>query len=570
MSAKIKIQERHGLFGCFSTRRRATATFLADTLTAICPILWSGAFLLSSPAQAESVDPDIVALRREVAEMRSELRKMRRAIGSAHPAVPADHGGNSSLASAVTHSHDWNGVPEPGIRFVAAKATPVFAGPPVIRRTPPDSGIVSSWKDFRAATARSEVVQVGGLRVGFPNGRPTIATEDGRYAFSTGLGFQEDFGGYLGMASRGGEPKGRFPGFTENARRMRLFLTFRYKDWVANVTPDFGSGTADGKVGLYEANLNYAGLRNTELTVGYYEPRESEESAERSGGLTLLERPSIIDIVRNIAANAWRFSVGGLHYEKQWFVSAWFTGQQYGDRNIDTTISDSQTGVVARAVGRPYVSRDIDVMVGVGTSDSFKRNESASGRVFRMSPPTGNVPLSQDHLLTASIPNASSVWSVGPELAVRWKRLLVKGEYFHIGVNRSPLAGLAQPSLGFDGWYVTASYTLFGHARAFDVKRASFLPPGVTEDFDPFQNHWGAMELSVRWDETNLNDHPGTLTGFRGGRSTTWESALNWYLNQHFRLALDYSHFSVSRNSQSFNILGRSGNALAGRVQAAF
>ncbi|BCK75002.1 phosphate-selective porin OprO/OprP [Acetobacter aceti NBRC 14818] len=565
MSAKIKVQDGRNVPGNPLARRRGATTFLTDILTATCPILWSGAFLFSSQAQAETTDPDIIALRREVAEMRAELRKMRRVITGTHPAVSVRHG-----VSSASRAYDWNGVPEPGIRFAGAREAPVFAGPPDIRRTPPDSGIVSSWKDFKAATARSEVVQVGGMRVGFPNGRPTIATQDGRYAFSAGLGFQEDFGGYLGMAPRGGEPKGRFPGFTENARRMRLFLTFRYKDWVANVTPDFGSGVADGKIGIYEANLNYAGLRNTELTVGYYEPRESEESAERSGGLTLLERPSVIDIVRNIAANAWRFSVGGLHYEKQWFVSAWFTGQQFGDRSTDATISDSQTGAVARAVGRPYVSRDMDVMVGVGTSDSFKRNESAAGRVFKMSPPTGNVPLSQDHLLTASIPNTSSVWSVGPELGVRWKRLLVKSEYFHIGVNRSQLAGLAQPSLGFDGWYVTVSYTLFGHARAFDVKRASFLPPGITEDFDPFQNHWGAMELSARWDETNLNDHPDALTGFRGGRSTTWESAVNWYLSQHFRLTLDYSHFSVSRNSQTFNILGRSGNALAGRVQAAF
>ena len=351
---------------------------------------------------------------------------------------------------------------------------------------------------------------------------------------------------------------------------MRLCVSLRYEDWVANVVPEFGSGVPYGQVGLYEANLNYEGLRKTELTVGYYEPRESEESAERPSALTVLERPAIIDIVRNIGANAWRFSVGGLHYEKRWFASAYFTGQQFGDRNTDPTISDSQTGAVARAAGRPYVSRDIDVMVGAGTSDSFKRNESASGRVFKMSPPTGNVPLTQDHLLSASIPNAGTVWSVGPELALRWKRLLVKSEYFHIGVTRSPMAGLANTSLGFDGWYVSASYTLFGVPRAFDIKRASFLPPGVTKDFDPALNQWGALELSARWDEVDLNDRPDAPSGFRGGRSITWESALNWYLNQHFRLTLDYSHFTVSCNSQSFNLLGRDGNALVGRVQAAF
>lgn len=202
MSAKTKNQDGRDVPGNPLARRRITSAFLADILTVACPILWSGAFLFSSQAQAETTDPDIIALRREVAEMRAELRKMRRVITNTHPAVSARHG-----VSSASHAHDWNGVPEPGIRFAAAREAAVFAGPPDIRRTPPDSGIVSSWKDFKAATARSEVVQVGGMKVGFPNGRPTIATQDGRYAFSTGLGFQEDFGGYLGMAPRGGEPK---------------------------------------------------------------------------------------------------------------------------------------------------------------------------------------------------------------------------------------------------------------------------------------------------------------------------------------------------------------------------
>ncbi|GBR50769.1 hypothetical protein AA11825_1769 [Acetobacter pomorum DSM 11825] len=184
-------------------------------------------------------------------------------------------------------------------------------------------------------------MQIGGMQIGFPKGRPTIASEDKAYAFSIGLLAQGDFGGFLGAGPKRGEGAGNFNKFTENARRLRLYMSWRYKDWVVNVTPDFGSSSVDGTVGLFEANLNYTGLRNTTLTVGYFMPRMEEESAERSSGFEFLERPTIVDLVRNIAGGVGRFSVGGEHWEDRWLAAAYFTGQKFGDRNKDTTITDS-------------------------------------------------------------------------------------------------------------------------------------------------------------------------------------------------------------------------------------
>jgi phosphate-selective porin OprO/OprP len=59
------------------------------------------------------------------------------------------------------------------------------------------------------------------------------------------LAFHEDFGGFITNNPRGNEAKGAFNAFTTNQRRLRIPFMFRYKNWVAAVTPDFGANHND-------------------------------------------------------------------------------------------------------------------------------------------------------------------------------------------------------------------------------------------------------------------------------------------------------------------------------------
>ncbi|MBB2190491.1 porin [Gluconacetobacter azotocaptans] len=533
-------------------------------------------------AMASPQDDEIRALRREMAEMRRDMlgeigqlrARVARAEGNArtaHAHTPAAQ--DVRHAQARPQHQPWTG-PLPTI------GEPQGAGPHRLRsdadsRLAALEGSIASWEEFKAATKKDESVHIGGIRIGFPSGRPTISSDDGVYSFSVGLLAQEDIGGFMGAGPKAGEARGNFNNFTQNARRLRLYFTWRYKDWVANVTPDFGSSSVDGSVGLFEANLNYTGLRNTTLTAGYFQPRMEEESAERSGAFEFLERPTIVDLVRNLAGGVARFSVGGEHYEKRWLAAAYFTGQKFGDRSKDTTITDSQTGGVVRVAGRPYVSKDIDVHVGAGATSAFKVNENSKGRSYTFSDNV-EIPLGETSLLTSgALTNVSQIWAAGPQLGFRWRRFLLKGEYYHIGVQRSHDAGASPlPSLGFDGWYVAANYTLFGKPRVYNSKIAAFTTPGVEYDFDPLHDHWGALELNGRWSVTDLDDVAGQGgTGINGNQQTVWQGGLNWYPNPHVKFMLDYDHFIVSRSkgvSGGVNVFGRTGNAVAGRIQAAF
>ncbi|KXU97017.1 MULTISPECIES: OprO/OprP family phosphate-selective porin [Acetobacter] len=544
---------------------------------------------------SSSDDAQIRALRLEMAQMRKEMMGQITTLKSRlaktenisrrqdRVSTASAHGGR-----ATSHHEIASGPVDPSVQFnePAASSTRIHlanSGTPTS-----DRGDVMSWKSFRAATKSDENVHVGGMIVGFPKGRFTVASEDGAYGLSIGLAFHEDFGGFFNSGPRAGEGRGAFNSFTTNMRRLRIPFTFRYKNWVAAVTPDFGANHNDGYVGLYEGNLNYTGLHNTILTVGYFQPRVTEEDSESSNDFFTLERPSITDMVRNIAAGDARFSVGGLHYEKRWWIAGYFTGQEWGHRNASDmsstyygggsgTTMDSQTGATLRVAGRPVATKDWDVHMGASGISAFRLAcNSTSATSCSRSTSFGQRPefdIGEANLAaTGGISNAAQVWAAGPELGVRWKRLIVKGEYYHVGVQRDA-PGLK--SAGFQGWYGSAAYTLFGNPRLYNEKEGAFGAPGVpeAEEFDPARNHWGALEVVGHYSVIDLNSRLNDANAknvIRGGQQTVWTGGLNWYPNRHFRLMLDYSHFIVSRSEQATNIYGRTGNSVAARIQAGF
>src|SRR6516165_11342412 len=153
------------------------------------------------------------------------------------------------------------------------------------------------------------VAAAKGVQVGMPGGRPTISTSDGRMSFAIGTQVQWDVGTYLQnpLATT------QFPQLNsgENLRRGRIFFVGKYDDFTLNVTPDFG-GSPDGSPTLYEANLNFTGFKPVTATIGYFKPWFSLYDSQSSNDFLLMERPSIIEISRNVAAGDARATIPGL------------------------------------------------------------------------------------------------------------------------------------------------------------------------------------------------------------------------------------------------------------------
>ncbi len=246
----------------------------------------------------------------------------------------------------------------------------------------------------RAATAKSQARQAAaqakaaaaapppaaaaseGVKLSMPGGRPTIASADGRASLAIGGFVQFDMGGYFQRPNQNTQ----FPRLNDgvNLRRGRLYFVGKFDDFRVNITPDFG-GSPDGAPTLFEANVNYTGIKPVTATVGYFHPFVSLDDATFPGNTLFLERPSIINIERSVAAGIQRASLGANAATEDYFASAYLTGPLFGAQR-PTLLNGEQVGVVGRLATRPYHDEDWSFHMEFSGQMAFHPNVNANGR----------------------------------------------------------------------------------------------------------------------------------------------------------------------------------------------
>ena len=101
-----------------------------------------------------------------------------------------------------------------------------------------------------------------------------------------------------------------------------------------------------------------------------------------------------------------------------------------------------------------------------------------------------------------------------------------------------------------DAWQVQASYVLTG-------EKASFFGVKPTQNFDPLNGQWGALQAAARWTELTIDDsvfnNYGTIKApvfaFSDPRlsvhhASTWSVGLNWFLNNNVKIMTNYDQTS--------------------------
>ncbi|HYZ34695.1 MAG TPA: porin [Crenalkalicoccus sp.] len=418
-------------------------------------------------------------------------------------------------------------------------------------------------------------------RLTFPGYRPTLTSADGRFSFSIGTQTQFDVGGYL----RGPPPTPNTRGvpnldtFGSNLRRARLFFSARYEDFVFNITPDFGN-SPDGAPTLYEANFNWLPVRPLTLTLGYFKPWVTLQDSMSSNDFFLLERPSIVEIARNIAAGDARASVGAKWATDRYFLSAYLTGTSFGSNLAAQGVPD-QTGAVGRVAGRPFTNPDIDVHTGFSALEAFdiKRTSAANNAIVQQITLSDRPELriDQSRLITTGALNAGDAYAWGPEFGLRWRNFLLQGEYIQIGVNQLASTN-PRRFLMFDGGYVEVSWVITGEPRRYSAAAAAFARPIPAHPFslEP-GGGWGAWELVARYSVADMNSKvqrgvPQAVTGgVFGGRQEIIGVGLSWYPNNLLRFVLQADSVQVDRrNPAGTTQIGQRFWDVALRTQIAF
>jgi len=417
-------------------------------------------------------------------------------------------------------------------------------------------------------------VTLGG--VSFPQGRPTLSSNDGRFSFAIGLQLHYDVGGYFqGSQNPDRRSVTRLNTFGENLRRARIPVVFKYDDFQINVTPDFG-GSPDGNPTLYEANFNWSPVKPLVATLGYYKPQLTLQDSMSSNDFLFLERPSIAEIARNIAAGDARSVVGARYAADRYFVTGYLTGAPYGSQN-SLLAQPQQTGVVARIAGRPVATDDWDMHVGFSASDAFRIQRTSAGQSLTLQD-RPELRIDQNRLITTGALNARSAYEYGPEFGLRWRNIMLQGEYIRIGVDRTNGgARVPTPGLEFSGGYAEASWVITGEPRRYVAAAGAFGGPKPARPFSLKDGGYGAFELVGRYSRVDLNDKvsralsAASTGGVFGGTQDVYAVGVNWYPNSQLRLMLDYDIINVDKLSASGTTqVGQRIQAVALRAQAAF
>ena len=538
------------------------------------------AAMLPAAAEAQNAPIErIEAIERQIRNLQNELQQLKGELGDAKQQL------RQSQSEAQRSKEEAR----------QARQAAEQARQDAVKAANAESQATQAAAQAQAALAAPPTPSVAGkgIEVGFPGGRPTISSSDGRISFAVGNQTQFDYGTYY----QNPNSNTQFPELNNgvNLRRGRIFFVAKYDDFTFNITPDFG-GSPDGSPSLYEANLNFTGFKPITATLGYFKPWFSLYNSQSSNDFLLMERPSIIEIARNVAAGDARATIPGLKASNDgislpwgstgsYFAALALTGATYG-ANSSNSLGGEQLGMVGRLAGRPYYDKDWNVHLDFSGEYVFHPNINNSGTpgVSKTTLSFSDRPelrIDNNRLINTGNLSSSSAYVIGGEAAINWRNLLLQGGYYQIGDTQSKLPGVPAPGLSFNGGYVEAGWNITGQPFRYNVGSAAFARPKVDDPFIINENGFspgvGAWQLGARWSVTNLNSNvtPGVSQsvtgGIFGGYQQIFGAALSWYPNDWIRFELQFQYSMVDKlNAAGTAQIGQHFETLAGRMQVAF
>jgi len=536
-----------------------------SALVALCTAL------IPAAADAQGVPADrIEAIERQIRNLQTELQQLKNELGDTKQQLRQSRGEAQRAKEEVRQAQQ----PAEQARQNAARAATA------------ESQATQAAVQAQAAAVPPPPAPGSGIKLDFPGGRPTLSSANGRMSFAIGNQSQFDYGGYYQNPG----PATLFPHLNNgvNLRRERIFFVAKFDDFTFNVTPDFG-GSPDGTLTnqtLYEANLNFTGIKPVTATLGYFKPWFSLYDSQSSNDFLLMERPSIIEIARNVAAGDARATFPGIKASTDRYFAAWaLTGAPFGAQT-SSLLNGEQLGTVGRIAGRPYYDEDWNLHLDFSGEYVFHPNNNASGMPgvsqrtlsFQDRP---ELRIDMNRLISTGNLSSSSANVYGGEAAINWRNLLLQGGYYQIGDNQLKLPGVPAPSLSFNGGYVEAGWNVTGQPFRYNVGAAAFARPKVDDPFIIDENGFspgiGVWQLAARYSLTNLNSNvtPGVSQsvtgGVFGGFQRVVGASLNWYPNDWIRFEMQYQYSQVDRlNAAGSAQIGQNFSTIAGRMQVAF
>jgi phosphate-selective porin OprO/OprP len=434
-----------------------------------------------------------------------------------------------------------------------------------------------------------------------PNGKPALATADGRFTANIKAILMFDGGKYYQKNNLPPQVTNRDLNEGFNFRRARFGIDGKlFRDFDYSFIYEFGGSGQEDPGRLYEAAITYTYLKPFRIKVGAFEPNIGLAAAVSTSQMPLMERPAPAEVARNVAAGDSRVAfqvlandvigAGDTGIAARWLISSAYTANiiATGSSAASATVQpfDEQNAWIGRATIAPFSSTDWQAHLGVNYQYVIHPNDASGNPVgaatgVRYPSQLRDRPelrLDGARLVDTGAIDSRHTSVLGFEGAFQTGPFMVEGEWFRYKIDRRFITTTTLPDPHFTGWYVMGSWILTGEPRVYNPVEARFDAPKLNYNFNPEAGTWGAFELAARYSDLDLNYHEGAsgttpaaaLGAVRGGEQKIYTFGLNWYLNPSMRVMLDYQHVDVDRLGATGLQVGQKYNAVAARGQVNF
>lgn len=319
-------------------------------------------------------------------------------------------------------------------------------------------------------------------------------------------------------------------------RRARFAVKAQLgKDWYGELDMDWTSGTCEIK----DAIVGYTGLKNFELRAGNFKESFSLNRNTTSRYLLFMERPMVTTLApsRHLGIDA--------TYSKDWlWINAGAYGPELKGSEEQTFMEDGNKAgydeglsVTSKVVFRPFY-KDTNKSLHIGAAFSYREPKLTSGadgyNVARYSTRNSTNINRKKYLDTDVIKGLDHEIAWTAEVAGHYEGLRYEAAY----ITRGAILDRSINDKGtqwMQGWYVDASYLLFGGKQNYDAGGAKYtrINPG---------KKWGDLELALRYQQCDFNS-----ADYYGGAADAWTVGLNFYPSRNVKLMVNYQYTNNDR-----------------------
>lgn len=319
-------------------------------------------------------------------------------------------------------------------------------------------------------------------------------------------------------------------------RRTRFAIKAQLgKNWYGEIDTDWTSGLCEIK----DAIIAFTGVKGLEIKAGNFKENFSINRNTTSRYLLFMERPMVTTLApsRHLGINA--------TYAKDWlWVAGGVFGPELKGSEEQTFMEDGNKAgydeglsYTAKVAYRPLYNK-ANQSLHIGAAFSYREPKLTSGadgyNTARYSTRNGTNINRKKYLDTDVITGLDHelAWTaevVGHYNGLRYEAAYIaRGAYLNHKVNDKSAQWMK-------GWYVDASYLLFGGKQNYDAGGAkpTRINPG---------KKWGDVELALRYQQCDFNSKD-----YFGGACDAFTVGLNFYPTRNVKLMVNYQYNNNDR-----------------------